>query len=207
MPAGKRGVLCIFTKTPLAGQVKTRLVPVLGAEGAAELYRQLLSRTLQTARASVIDCVRLYCTPTTDHPLLQDYAQGFDIELRLQAGAGLGAKMAAALAEGLAEFDYALVLGCDIPALRPADLDLACEYLASGTDVVLGPATDGGYYLLGVLAPQPGLFRNMAWGSPGVLVETRRRLSAAALHWRELPEYTDIDLPGDLPALEKLFAG
>ena len=201
----QNGVLCVFTKTPVAGKVKTRLVPALGEKKASELYRSLLTRTLTTACSSNIARVRLYCTPTTEHPFLLECANNFDVQLCLQQGDDLGARMCNALTEGLDEFAYALVIGCDCPWLTTRDLELAYTRLALDTEVVLGPATDGGYYLLGLRSPQKGLFEDMPWGGPTVLKETRQRLSAAAINWYELSEYPDLDSPEDLPAYEKLL--
>ncbi len=201
----KHGVLCIFTKAPVPGKVKTRLIPALGEEKATELYINLLRRTLDTACASDRVDVRLYCTPTTTHPMLQECAQRVDVELCLQQGDELGARMCNALLDGLKEHDYALVLGCDCPWLKTEDLELAYDSLASQTEVVLGPAKDGGYYLLGLCTAQNYLFDNMPWGESTVLEETRRRLSLATIDWFELNEYADIDVPEDLPAYEKLL--
>jgi uncharacterized protein len=200
------GVLCVFTKAPVPGKVKTRLIPALGEEQAVELYRDLLTRTLTTACASNIARVRLYCTPTTDHPFLLECANNFDVQLCLQEGDDLGARMDNALTAGLTEFAYALVIGCDCPWLTSEDLNLASARLATETEVVLGPATDGGYYLLGLCSPQKGLFEAIPWGSPAVLAETRQRLAAAGTDWLELVEYPDLDRPEDLSAYEKLLS-
>ena len=97
------GVLCVFSKAPVPGQVKTRLVPALGEAKTNALYRSLLTRTLTTACASNIACVRLYCTPTTEHPFLQACAKNFAVQLYLQQGDDLGAKMCNALNQGLKE--------------------------------------------------------------------------------------------------------
>ncbi len=201
----RRGVLCVFSKAPVPGQVKTRLIPALGEEKTNELYRSLLTRTLTTACSSSIACVRLYCTPTTEHPFLQTCAENFDVQLYLQRGRDLGEKMCNALNEGLNEFAYALVIGCDCPWLTTQDIDLACTHLATDNEAVLGPATDGGYYLLGLCSVQKSLFEDISWGGPTVLAETRQGLADAAISWYELPEYRDLDRPEDLPAYERLI--
>ncbi len=203
--SNKSGVLCVFTKVPVPGMVKTRLIPVLGKTKTTELYQTLLTGTLKTACASAVDKVRLYCTPSIDHPVLRECVDDFGIELRLQQGEDLGARMCNALAAGLNEFDYALVLGCDCPWLRTVDLNLASTCLATENELVLGPASDGGYYLLGSSSRQDFLFEKMPWGTSVVLQETRQRLAAAAIDWFELPEYPDLDDVDDLPAYEKLL--
>lgn len=196
----KEGVLCVFTKAPLVGQVKTRLIPVLGAEKATDLYRSLLAATLKIACSSTISTVQLHCSPDTSHAELRTYSKTYGIPLKSQTGENLGEKMNHALQEGLRDFDYALVIGCDCPWLRTEDLNEACRGLEKGQDVVLGPAKDGGYYLIGLTSAQPGLFKNMKWGTSLVLQETRQRLKKGGLEWSELPEYQDVDVPEDLTA-------
>ena len=155
--------------------------------------------------SSVIHSIHIVQS-TTDHPELIGCAENFDIELWLQQGDDLGARMSKAIEDGLEEFDYALVLGCDCPWLKTEDLNLAYHKLASNKDVVLGPAEDGGYYLLGFRSSNKILFENMSWGGPDILQETRRRLQIAAIDWFELAEYPDLDVPEDLPAYERLLA-
>jgi rSAM/selenodomain-associated transferase 1 len=200
-----QGVLCILSKAPVVGKVKTRLIPALGGTAATALYEQLLIGTLKTACASDISQVRLYCTPSTTHPFLQECARNFDIELFSQKGPELGARMSQALSDSLCDFDYALVLGCDCPWLKVSDLNEAYTKLTEETEVVVGPAEDGGYYLLGLRSRQDHLFENMAWGKSNVLEETRDRLQCARIDWHEINEYPDIDLPEDLPAYNKML--
>ena len=197
--------MCVFTKAPVPGRVKTRLIPALGEARACELYQSLLIRTLTTACSSTIAQVHLYCTPTIEHPFLQECADNFNVQLCLQEGEDLGARMGNALTAELNEFAYALVIGCDCPWLESADLEMAYACLAADAEVVLGPARDGGYYLLGLCSAQKNLFEDMPWGGPTVLKQTRQRLSAAAINWHELTEYPDLDSPEDLPAYEKLL--
>ncbi len=194
----KKGVLCVFSKAPVVGQVKTRLIPMLGPEQAADLYRSLLSGTLKTACSSNISAVQLYCSPDTSNTELRNYSSTYGMALQTQTGENLGEKMNHALQEGLREFDYALVLGCDCPWLSVDDLNTAYRHLEQGKDAVLGPAKDGGYYLLGLTSPQAELFTDMPWGTPLVLKETRLRMEKAGLDWFELPEYQDVDVPEDL---------
>jgi uncharacterized protein len=203
--SNRQGVLCIFTKAPIVGNVKTRLIPALGETAATELYQQLLIGTLKTACSSDIAQVRLYCTPSITHPVLQDCARNYDIELYLQKGPDLGARMLQALSDSLCDFDYALVLGCDCPWLKVSDLNEAYTKLAEETEVVLGPAEDGGYYLLGLRSRQNHLFENMSWGKSNVLQETRVRLQTKNIDWYEINEYSDLDLPEDLPAYNKML--
>jgi rSAM/selenodomain-associated transferase 1 len=127
------------------------------------------------------------------------------VQLYLQEGDDLGARMFNALSEGLKEFAYAIVIGCDCPWLTREDLELASDSLTGDKDAVLGPAVDGGYYLLGLNSAQNSLFENIPWGSASVLPETRRRLAEAGISWHELMEHPDLDRPEDLKAYEELI--
>ena len=199
-------VLCIFTKSPIPGQVKTRLIPALGKEGACKLYEDLIINTLKLAMTIGFAEVRLYCTPSITHPFLKACADKFDVQLHLQEGDDLGARMDNALSDSLDKFDYALVIGCDCPWMKNEDLQQALMLLSTGQKVVLGPAADGGYYLLGLDSSMPFLFKNMRWGEPSVLSETKERLKNAGLSWSELDEHRDLDRPEDLIEYKKLTA-
>ena len=201
----RKGVVCVFSKAPVAGEVKTRLIPELGAEGAAQLYESLLASTLVQACASNVSSVHLYCFPDASHPGFQHYADKHELTLVNQSGSDLGERMHRAIEQELLEFDYAMVLGCDCPWLKSEELSYACEILETGKDAVLGPASDGGYYLIGLRQPQAQLFSAMTWGGSQVLAETRSRMQDSGLEWVELNEYRDVDLPEDLPDYERLL--
>jgi rSAM/selenodomain-associated transferase 1 len=197
-------VLCIFTKSPIPGQVKTRLIPALGKEDACKLYEELVVNTLKLATTIGFTEVRLYCTPSTTHPFFKACADKYDVQLHLQEGDDLGARMDKALTDSLGEFDYALVIGCDCPWMEKKDLQQALTTLSAGEKVVLGPALDGGYYLLGLDSSMPFLFKDMPWGEPSILRETKERLRSAGLSWSELEEHRDLDRPEDLIEYRKL---
>lgn len=199
-------VLCIFTKAPIPGQVKTRLIPTLGKEGACKLYEELILNTLRLSSVLGFAEVRLYCTPTTTHPFLKTCADKFDIQLHLQEGDDLGARMDKALSDSLDKFDNALVIGCDCPWMQKRDLEQALAVLSVEKRVVLGPATDGGYYLLGLSSSMPFLFEDMPWGQASVLRETKERLRSAGVNWSELDERRDLDRPEDIIEYRKLTA-
>jgi hypothetical protein len=95
------------------------------------------------------------------------------------------------------------VIGTDCPALRPAHLRDAAGALASGVDAVVVPVEDGGYALIGMREPQPALFADMPWSTPGVMAETRRRLTRLSLTWREPARLWDVDLPADVERLKR----
>lgn len=198
-------LLIVFTKAPVPGRVNTRLIPALGEEAAAELYLELLRRTLTTATTADIDNVQLHCTPGIDHPGLVELAKEFGVALHVQRGRDLGERMDNALNEALLDHNAAVLVGCDIPELSREDITTACKRLCSGQDAVLGPAEDGGFYLIGLSRPCPGLFDDMEWGRGEVLAEVRRRIHRLGLSCRELPEHWDVDRPRDLARYRERF--
>lgn len=193
--------LLIFAKAPVPGACKTRLIPALGDLGAARLAQALLSTTVAHAREAGLAPVELWCAPDTHHPLFRQLADRDRLELRTQRGADLGERMQAALSATLATAERAVLIGTDCPMLDACYLERALSAL-DDVPVVLGPADDGGYVLLGVgraaAGALPRLFAAVSWGSDRVAAQTRERLTAAGLSWAELPTLTDIDRPDDL---------
>jgi uncharacterized protein len=190
--------VAVLAKAPIAGFAKTRLIPVLGAEGAARLQERLIERAVTTACSAAIGPATLWATPDERHPALQAIAARCGVALASQADGDLGARMLAAI---VAANGPALVIGTDCPALLPAHLRAAADVLRSGTDIVVLPAEDGGYVLIGMRSPQPALFSDMCWSTPRVMDDTRARLRALGLTWREPTTLWDVDLPADLARL------
>ena len=190
--------LLVFTRTPVAGGVKTRLSAALGDEQAVAVHTGLLRRTLEQARRTRIGDIELWCTPDTGHPVLADLGDRFALALQTQAGADLGERMYAAMEQALKSCSHALLIGSDCIDLDAADIDLALEKLAAGYDVVLGPACDGGYYLIGLGRLHRPLFTDIAWGTETVLQVTRERAARLDLKLYELPVRRDLDRPEDL---------
>jgi len=190
--------LIVFCKAPVPGRVKTRLIPELGADGAAAFFMKLARGTFETARQSAIQDIYLYCSPDTDHPFFQRCAADYRLLLRPQQGRDLGERMAGAFAGLLSRYRSAVLIGCDCPELTAADLDTAAGKLAAGSEIVLGPSEDGGYYLIGMTRDHPELFEDLQWGLPDVLVKTRERIAASGLDLAELPLRWDVDRPNDL---------
>jgi len=191
-------VLMIFSKAPIPGQVKTRLIPELSAEQAAELHAELSTKTLQRAIESKLCPVQLWCSPTTDHAFFSASAATYPITLRQQHGADLGERMHRAFCSALADYSHALLMGCDCPSLTGQDLEQALTALKQDNEVVLAPAEDGGYVLIGLNHPHPELFDNMRWGTATVLEQTRNRIERYKLRHHELGEQWDLDTPADL---------
>ena len=194
----QKTALLVFTRTPDPGSVKTRLLSVMDAQRAVTIQAGLLQRTLETARASTADNIELWCTPTTQHPVLLELKDRFSLTLQTQAGADLGERMCFAMEQALRAYRHVALIGSDCMDLAAADIDLALEQLAAGTDVVLGPALDGGYYLVGLSRLYRQLFAGIKWGTDRVLEETRERVAQSGLKLHELPVRRDLDRPEDL---------
>jgi len=191
--------LYLFAKAPVPGTVKTRLQPPLDAGRAASVAAGLLTLSASHAAAWWPGPVTLCCAPDTGHPLLAGLARSLHLGLLDQGGGDLGTRMHRALAAGIAGHGAAAVLGTDVPHLPGSVLELAYERLARRQEVI-GPALDGGYYLIGLAAPCPSLFDAIAWGTDQVLVQTRDRALAQGRTLLELPPCRDIDTWDDLVA-------
>ena len=190
--------ILIFAKAPVPGRVKTRLIPSLGAEGAADLHGTLLEKTITQVVASGLAPVILWCAPSADHPAFLRLASECGITLETQMGRGLGDRMLWGADKDLEEAESVLLLGTDCPVISPAHLRQALRWLDSGRDAVIGPAEDGGYVLLGLKRTDHLLFGGMEWGTDRVLQGTKDRLSDLGWHWRELETLWDLDRPKDL---------
>jgi rSAM/selenodomain-associated transferase 1 len=193
--------IAILARAPTPGEAKTRLIPALGATGAAALQSWLLQRTVNTALAADVGPVTLWCTGDPQHPDFAHCHAFGSVTLRQQPAGDLGARMQAALRESMTP--ATLVIGTDCPALTATHLRNAAHALA-GNDVVLLPAEDGGYVLIGAQAPRPELFADIEWSTERVIAQTRQRLATLGIRWHEPATLWDVDRPEDLP---RLFSG
>jgi rSAM/selenodomain-associated transferase 1 len=197
-PAPANTDLIVFAKAPVAGLVKTRLQPALGAAGAAALAERLLEHAIAVGIAAAFAEVELCASPDASHPTFLRLARRHpDLHLSMQGEGDLGARMHRALARRLPRCERVLLIGTDAPALDAAMLHAAAQALADH-DAVFVPALDGGYALVGLARPRPELFAGIAWSTPVVMEQTRERARAAGLRWLELPPVPDIDEPADL---------
>jgi rSAM/selenodomain-associated transferase 1 len=202
--------LIVFTRAPRPGRVKTRLIAQLGAQGAADFHARLIHRCLQTVTRAGLCPVELWCAPSCHDPFFLDCRERYGVELHEQAQGDLGERMHKALASALARAGSAVLIGTDIPSLGAADLDAAFQALQRGAGAVLGPARDGGYYLIGLKQADRRLFDRIPWGTSTVLQETIIRLRQLDMDWRRLPEHADVDTPDDylrLPEAVRSDAG
>lgn len=180
----------IFAKAPVPGRVKTRLVPALGAEGAAALAAEMLERTIAEALASVCD-VELCGDPDP-----AGWWHGPAVTFSAQGEGDLGERLARAAKRALRRGPV-LLIGSDCPALDRQRLREAAVALASD-DAVIHPAEDGGYALLGLRAFDASIFEGMEWSTPSVAAETRARIAALGWSLREGETLRDVDEPADL---------
>ncbi len=193
-------VLVVFTKTPRPGAVKTRLIPALGEKGAADLHVRLARHAIATAAEAAADRRVLEVRYTGDSA---DAARAaFGQHTYVDQGAGdLGARMERTFDDHLARgVQRVVIIGTDCPDISRNTLDRAFAGLEQH-DMVLGPAADGGYYLIGLRRAAPALFRDMIWGDEHVFNESLRRAEAAALRVAVLDTLHDIDRPDDLTRL------
>jgi uncharacterized protein len=197
-PATEPVAISILAKAPIPGLTKTRLIPVLGAHGAAKLQEALTARAVETAVAAQTGPVTLWATPDGTHPSFRELAVRPRIAIRRQPDGDIGARMLAACE---AVSGPVLVIGTDCPSLLPAHLRAAADALREGCDVAVIPAEDGGYVMIGMRQPQPALFDAMPWGTDIVMTETRKRITENGLRCHELPTLWDIDRPDDLERL------
>ena len=202
MPAATR--LVIFAKAPQAGSAKTRLIPALGAAGAAELARQMLAHTLAQALATGAQ-VELCMSPAAGDPAWRGVALPGTVKLSAQGEGDLGERMNRAMNRALTQQAAVLLMGSDCPALSAGHMAEAAAQLKHH-DAVLIPAADGGYVLIGLKAPCPGVFAPMAWSTSVVAAETLRRMASLGLRVWLGPTLHDIDDAADLVHLPDTFS-
>jgi rSAM/selenodomain-associated transferase 1 len=191
----------VFAKAARPGAVKTRLVPLLGEEGAAALHVKLVRHTLDALRAASLKGAQLHCTPGTDDPFFWFCSGHYGVTLHEQAAGDLGQRMLVALKNALANHAAALLVGTDCPALTARHLRQAERVLREGDDAVFVPCEDGGYALVGLKRADAKLFDGIAWGGDQVMSDTRVRLQQLGWRWRELETLWDVDRPGDYDRL------
>lgn len=203
--------IVVFSKPPVPGQVKTRLIPALGDQLAAEVHRRLMWYTLGVVRGSRYPR-SLWIAGDLVHPDLLDASHEFGIALRSQEGADLGARMKHAMQTILTDVNAVAIVGTDCPVLRPHHLEQVFVALGTGSEVAVIPAEDGGYVLIGASSGPPerraqvldALFDDMPWSTDQVMARTRERLEQIDARWFELPPLWDVDHPEDLARLEAL---
>ncbi len=192
--------LVVVAKAPRPGQVKTRLCPPLSPTQAAGLYQAFLLDTIQLAGTLPGVCLRVVCPSELDAQELAGILPA-GIKYIVQRGKGLSGALLSAFQDcQAAGFGKTLCLSSDNPTLPTRYLQLAIEAL-NNQAVALGPADDGGYYVIGARQPYPVLFEDMVWSNPDVLAVTLQRAAAAGLSTSLLPTWYDLDTVADLARL------
>ena len=192
--------MVIFAKEPQPGFSKTRLIPALGAQGAATLAKLLLERMLQAAIASEVGVVELCVTPWSSEEVWRKMGVPVSVQLTDQGDGDLGVRMARAAQRVIDAGESVLLVGTDCPQLDAGQLQIAALALQDA-DATLIPALDGGYVLLGLNQYDASVFSGIAWSTSNVATATHERIQA--LHWRvqTLAPLHDIDEPADLQYL------
>jgi uncharacterized protein len=192
--------VCIFAKPPVAGEVKTRLIPVLGADDAAELAKAMLTDVWRTVELCVGVCPILATTRPGEFPVSVAHE-----DMWLQGEGDLGQRIERILTRALEHAPAAMAIGADCPGLTQKHLRAALDGLQRN-DAVLGPSLDGGFYLLALPKCPPGLFSSLPWSTSETRLRLKTRLEEHGLSVAELEPLFDVDSPGDLVCLERHLA-
>ena len=204
MPDNRTGAtLILFAKAPIPGQVKTRLTPQLDPQQAAQVATALIEHTVSLAIDNWPGPVTLQVWPDTQHEIFRRLSGEYGISLSAQSAGDLGRKICTALKAHTDHGQAAAVMGCDVPHCPGQVLTDAYELLEQGSANVIGPSTDGGYYLIGVQQTQPALFRGINWGNDRVFATTLENALAFDISFTRLKPLQDIDNFKDLERAAK----
>lgn len=189
-----RNAIIIFVRNPILGQVKTRLANTIGEEGALKVYKILLQHTDMVCKGLHCDKYVFYADDICDEDL-------WDKEIyqkQMQSPADLGNRMSAAFKLVLKNGSgKVLIIGSDCYELSQLLIEKAFDFLEE-KDIVVGPAADGGYYLLGMKGHHPALFENIHWSTSGVLAQTMKVCNEQQLTFFLLPVLNDVDEEKDI---------
>ena len=196
-------VFIVFSKAPVLGQVKSRLIPAFGKKKATQIYLSLLSHVLNTLFQAKLGPIHLYCTPDTTDDFFKICQHKYDLSLHVQQGNDLGERMYHAYTHALQKFQYAFIVGGDCPSIDSTHLNLALKDLKK-YQAVISPAEDGGYVMLGLKEVHKVLFNSISWGTNQVLYETQQRFKQLNWRWSQLGTQWDVDYPEDVLRFKNL---
>ena len=185
-------VILVFSKAPVAGSVNTRLIPDIGVEAATQLQIELMRSRLESLKKQNLCKVELWCAPDTSHILFQECEKQYGVTLFKQQGDDLGDRMSLAIKGSLKKFKRVILIGTDAPSLTSEHIETSIKKLGSN-DVVIVPAEDGGYVLIGMGQHCDSVFQSVPWSTDRVLIRTRENLKASNLKYDELDVCWDID--------------
>lgn len=186
-------VILLFAKAPVEGKVNTRLIPDIGVREATRLQEEFINQRLQMLEQADLCHVVLMCSPDKDDNFFLKCQQQYNIDLSQQSGSDLGARMFNGVHAALELYKFCIVIGTDAPALDVEEITKAIDTLHAGKKVVIVPAEDGGYVLIGMRYVYNCLFEVMPWGSSEVLPLTRDRLLTNRISFEELSPCWDVD--------------
>ncbi len=186
-------IILLFAKAPVAGKVNTRLIPDIGVHAATQLQHDLIHQRLLMLTRNNLCSVCLMCAPDAQNDFFLQCEKQYPITLLTQSGTDLGMRMSNGIKHALQKYDNCIVIGTDAPALDEVLIQQAIESLKAGIEVVLVPAEDGGYVLVGMQNSHENLFQNIRWGSNEVMQQTRNKLKKNDLSFLELGTCWDID--------------
>lgn len=193
--------LIIFAKAPVSGYSKTRLSRTLGGRKAASIARKQLEKTVKKSSQSQVSSIALWCAPDTRHKLFIKLAKQYCISLYQQMGVCLGERMSYALCKSLKDAQSVVLIGTDSPDINSLMINKAFHYLEKNIDVVIGPVTDGGYFLIGMKQCHSVLFENISWGTERVYQQTLDILLQENFKYYALKPVNDLDRGADLHLL------
>ena len=182
----------VFAKAPIAGEVNTRLIPDIGIDAATQLQAELIHSRLNALQKNKLCHVELWCSPDSDHEFFQKCKDKYGVPLFSQQGDDLGMRMSLAIKEALKRFERVVLIGTDAPSLKVDQIELAIQKLADDV-VVISPAEDGGYVLIGMSQYYSDIFNSVPWGTKHVLRKTKNNIEVNGLCAVELNTCWDID--------------
>jgi len=188
--------LIIFIKAPVAGHCKTRLIPLLGEQGATDFYKHLVRHCVDMATQLNNTNIAIYTYPDTQHPFIQELTTEKGVSLHCQQGIDLGERMHNAIAMSLKTHTQCVLIGSDCPIMNTHYIEQAFKALESH-DITMGPALDGGYVLIGSNKISTEVFSNTQWSTDNVLDQCIKNLHQLKYSYHLLPELWDIDTPSD----------
>jgi len=196
--------LLIFTKSPVLGEVKTRLQPEYSPEQSLQVHKRLMLNTLALTKKLEDYDVELCCAPDRNTMFFLECENNFPIVLSNQQGADLGERMAFSFSTALQIYEKVVVIGTDCPDIDEDYIIQAFSEL-NDSDAVIGPAVDGGYVLLGLKEFAIELFQDISWSSERVLSQTQKALEDLSWTYKELGIMNDVDRPEDLLRYKELL--
>jgi len=196
--------LIIFIKAPVPGYCKTRLTPYLSPEEASEFYKTLVTNCFNNIKTINNTDISIFTYPDINNPFIKSLSHKYATTCHIQSGENLGERMFNALDKSLQTYDRCVLIGTDCPVLDQSYLEQAFKALYQH-DMVLGPANDGGYVLIGASKTEASLFNNINWGTDSVLKQSLHNANKAAYKTHLLDTLWDVDTPEDYIKYQKLL--